>query len=481
MGRSARVKGIVYRYPMMSGSVSDVPKSELILRNAYRVLGLPGEAGWQEIEAAAARERGTGWDLPWLGTVTRTPARRGLALNRLVDPYQRLRERLFWFHEAAAEEAVEDLEPAFLRNAMEGWAATTVVAARHDAALVALLAAIVLDPHVEDAPLWRTTLMRWREVLESEEYWVAVIRVEREGAFEFPAPFAEIYELRENALAMIAEVLNGIARSAVLSGDTDAARRAIEVLRETLPKKIFDMRIGNLAGRLAEDRVVPTAGSALDPFHAAVREIPSLELGDETAAPVEAAATAEPSAPAEEPAREEPTPLEPLRFTLAGPPRAPTRRTVPLAAAGLALAVVAAAFLLPVRDLLPGGERPSGPRRASGTENRVSTLPLFERELETNDETMAAVLLERRAAGSDVAQLEAAVRDYQALIDDYQRRAAYRLNIDRQAYARVVRLHAEAVQQYEAARARRGSLDLRYARLREREAALIAEYNRQVP
>src|SRR5688500_3433271 len=101
--------------------------------NPYRVLGLPGEAAWPEIARAAERIRGlvswgayqTPWDLPWLlHPVRREPAHVDAALTRLADVDLRLRERLFWFHERDAEDAVAYLTPASIRDAMEGWAAT---------------------------------------------------------------------------------------------------------------------------------------------------------------------------------------------------------------------------------------------------------------------------------------------------------------------------------------------------------------------
>ncbi|CAN5290556.1 hypothetical protein BH18GEM1_BH18GEM1_12620 [soil metagenome] len=448
----------------------EVPRSERILRNAYRVLGLPGEADWAAIRAAAEGERDTPWDLPWLGPLARTPTARSLALSRLTDAHQRLRERLFWFHEAAAEEAVADLEPGLLRNAMEGWASTSVVTARHDAALVALLAAITHDPLVKDGPLWSTALQRWRETLESEEYWLAVIQVEREGAFDVPAPFSDIYELRDSALRLVAEVPAGIAREAFLDGDEDSARRAIAVLKDALPEAAFSTLIGDLASQIDQASVPASA--------------PATRAGPATAK----AETLSPTEPVEKvfDGREETSLPEPTRMDAPQQGDAPAEQDVPtealpvpmrrprrkLAIALGALAIVALAIfaLPPLRHRLPGGAATIAGR------SRPS-LATTERALEENDQPLAEALVERWNSEREIAQIGDAARDYQVLIDDYQRRIAYRLNVDLEAYERVVRLHAAAIQQHEAASDRHEALDRRVAQLREREAALIAEYN----
>ncbi|HUP01511.1 MAG TPA: hypothetical protein VM737_08330 [Gemmatimonadota bacterium] len=473
---------------MTDDHVAEVPGSERILRNAYRLLGLPGEADWAAICAAAEREEETGWDLRWLGPVPRTRADRGLALNRLLDPHQRLRDRLFWFHEAVAEGAVRDLDPRLLRNAMEGWASTSLVTARHDAALVALLAAMTLDSEMADGSLWGSVLDRWRAVIESEEYWVAVIRVEKEGGFGVPAPFGEIYEVREKALEMVAAIPAGIFRAAVLEGDLDAARRAAAILREGLPEESFASLIGDLAERLEEAapaaaaRAAPEIEPAL-PYFGAESALPAPEAPATAEAPAAvgpaAGRVSDEARSIEEPPVETPALKERVIETpVARPRRRPPsfRRALPIAAV-VALVGLAVFALLPLRHRLPGG---GAAQTAGAGWNSDSPIAVVERRLDQTDGRLATVILERREMTGELAQAESAVRDYQALIEDYERRAEYQLNIDREAYARVVRLHAEAVAQAEALRGQSGNLQLTYERLLDQEAELIAEYNAEV-
>lgn len=231
------------------------PASEPVVRNPYRVLGLSGDATWPEIRAAAARildepepeRHATAWDLPWLGAVPRSPAEVERALARLGDPHTRLRSRVFWFHERVAESAVYELQPSTIRNALEGWSSTALEVARHDAAVVALIAAITLDPDVRSSALWQRALREWNEALDLEAYWMDVLRVEMEGGFESPASLAEVRDLRDRASEMVSEPLLVYAREAVIAEEIPRAARTLAVLREVLSREAFTARCGDLA------------------------------------------------------------------------------------------------------------------------------------------------------------------------------------------------------------------------------------------
>lgn len=231
------------------------PAGDVVVRNPYRVLGLPGEARWSEIRSAAERlldapdpsGETTPWDLSWLDPLPRTEADVERALTRLADPNLRLRDRLFWFHERVAETAVYELTPATIRNALEGWSATSQPLARHDAAVVALIAAIALDPAVEKSAIWRRAVEEWEEALTLEAYWLDVLRLEMEGGFEDPASLADVREIRERGTRLVTEPLLGYAREAVIAEDLPRAARILAVLRETLPEEVFENRCGDLA------------------------------------------------------------------------------------------------------------------------------------------------------------------------------------------------------------------------------------------
>jgi hypothetical protein len=226
--------------------------------NAYRVLGLPGEATWEEIKRVAERLRGleswgswsSPWDMPMLGTVRREPSDIDAAVARLADTTERLRDRLLWFHERDAESAVSYLTTASIRDALEGWSTTTLPVAKHDASVVALLAALTLDHDVEDPALWNRMLREWAEATGRDEYWLEVMRVEMDGGFETPASLGDLRDLRDSALSQPAGVLLDRARAAILDGEGQIATRALGVLREALPTALFDELCGELAAHL---------------------------------------------------------------------------------------------------------------------------------------------------------------------------------------------------------------------------------------
>ncbi|HUP19580.1 MAG TPA: hypothetical protein VM778_06470 [Gemmatimonadota bacterium] len=243
---------------------------DLVARNPYRVLGLPGDSSWPDIQARADALRArsnpqndsTAWDLPWFAPLPRSAADVERALVRLADPIQRIRDRLFWFHERVSEMAVHELLPANLRNALEGWSATSEPLARHDAAMVALLKGLALDPKVEDAATWRRLFSEWSSAIALEEYWMAVLKLELGGGFETPASLSDVREVRQSAERLVAAPLLEIARAAVLDENLATAARALAVLREALPADAFGHTCGDLAshvwGRFDADWATPT-------------------------------------------------------------------------------------------------------------------------------------------------------------------------------------------------------------------------------
>lgn len=265
------------------------PASDVVVRNPYRVLGLSGDTSWSEIQSAARRLRdapepgteSTPWDLPWLGPVPRTEADVERALARLADPNRRIHDRLFWFHERVAESAVYELNPTTIRDALEGWSATSQPLARHDAAVVALLAAITLDPDVKKSSLWRRAVNEWEEALALEPYWLDVLRLEMEGGFENPASLADVREVRERGTRLVTEPLLAYAREAVIAEDLPRAARILAVLREVLPEDVFANRCGDLAehvwGSFDADWNADARGKPPEPAEDAATRLTSLE------------------------------------------------------------------------------------------------------------------------------------------------------------------------------------------------------------
>lgn len=532
----------------------DIPVwAEPVARNPYRVLGLPGDSSWPDIRARVEWLSGkpdpehetTAWDIPWFAPLPRGAGDIERAAARLADPVQRVRDRLFWFHERVSEMAVHELLPANLRNALEGWSATAEPLARHDAAVVALLKALAVDPRVEDAAGWRRLFHEWGSAIALEDYWMAVLRVEMGGEFEHPASLADVREVRETADQMVVAPLLEIARAAVLGEDLPVAARALAVLREALPEEAFSRTCGDLANHVwgrfdadwttpaaAVERAAPESSGAVDldtqnpgvwdmedrpaaprpaarapdgddrrvarASDAATPADIEMALGAEFAPPVEAlAGPAEtPSEPAEalaEPARDPSAPSIPAvrevdvrepaggdvpdrradDLAQAPPRRTPSGRTRirlrPVWIGGIAASVAVAVTLV---ALEPGGSPPDSEEAPDPV-----TLTALENRLDRSFGDVAEVVAARGEVQREMALVEQAVEGYQILVDDYERRAAYRLAVDRAAWARVAATHDRYAARRDSLRQERDRLVAVQDSLERVDASLLAAYN----
>lgn len=186
------------------------------------------------------------------------------ALERLGDPRRRLSDRSAWFHERVAVDAVADLRPDSLRNALEGWSSTSDPVTGHDAAVVALLTATVLDPAVEDLDLWTRAFGLWRESVDREPFWMAVLQLEMEGGFPQPASLEDVRNARRSALEPISRAALDALRRAVIEERSDDASHILGVLKNGLPDERFDALCGEIAAHVWGTEA-PEPGGALQP------------------------------------------------------------------------------------------------------------------------------------------------------------------------------------------------------------------------
>ncbi|MDX1624333.1 MAG: hypothetical protein R3199_10190 [Gemmatimonadota bacterium] len=438
-----------------------------IRHNPYRILGLPGEATWPQIEGAAERllaspaDRTTSWDLPWLdGGPDRAPGAVERARARLADPDLRLPARMLWFHERFAADALLELSPATIRNVLEGWSSTTQPVARHDAAVVALLAAFVLDPEVERGGIWSRALREWREALELEPYWMAVLEVEVEGGFPSPATLAEVRELRESALAHVAEPLLSIARAAVLRDRSSRALRALRILQEALPRPLFSDLVGDLAGHVGGD--LATERETVPGTEPPQREEAAPPGAEEVAAPATGAAE-----PAEPEGPDGPEETAPEAVPPAGSSR--TRR----ARWPLVVAAVVVGLLLVAVPRLPTGETepPATERPAGAASTAILSL------LEANDRELGRTLLERHRIERELEFARDAIAGYDTLAADYERRMRRRLPASRADYRRVVSLRREVAARRDSLLEAQRAANARFEALVRRDASLRRAFN----
>jgi hypothetical protein len=152
--------------------------AQRLAANAYRILGLSGDATQAEIDAAARRMRlwadpadipPTPWDFPQLGPLPRGSLHIEQAVAALHDPVARLQERALWFR---GDGSVGDV-PSVWNGAMEGFHAA-----------------------VRAEPLniyhWTEAFTRLEAAATSAEAHGWFCEVERCGEFEKAAALAEI-------------------------------------------------------------------------------------------------------------------------------------------------------------------------------------------------------------------------------------------------------------------------------------------------
>ncbi|MDB5299168.1 MAG: hypothetical protein JWO87_831 [Phycisphaerales bacterium] len=210
---------------------------ERLAANAYRTLGLSADASQEAIDQAARKMRiwpdparipPTVWDLPALGKPARSKNDLEQAVSRLNEPQSRVEERLLWFHTDAARKAGPS--PEALDSACHALAAAPDPAARHDAALAALHAALLLDPLVKDESRWHRALVGFGTLSGSDDYRDWLYRAESDGDFEKRAEFSEIDAALKALPDSIAGSLIAKADEALAHDDLEGCSRVLRLL-----------------------------------------------------------------------------------------------------------------------------------------------------------------------------------------------------------------------------------------------------------
>lgn len=217
---------------------------DVIDNNAYRILGLSAEASQRDIHEANSSIRRaikigvnktTSWDLPWLGSTTRTEKDLQAAIGKLTNPAQRLHERLFWFSGNAAplnEATIESLSSAI--SEFEARANS------HDLALVKLVYANLIDPELKNKNLWIGAITLWEEVIDSDDYWPSLLDMDMVGEFEPFATIEEVENLKLNVYRLICSKLLALANEGVVTKNEGICKQVFNILRDSkIPRNIF--------------------------------------------------------------------------------------------------------------------------------------------------------------------------------------------------------------------------------------------------
>lgn len=232
--------------------------------NAFRLLGLSCHASQREIYASAAALRRAiklgvakppAHHIKWLDALAPTENDVRDALSRLTVPALRIYERLFWFFDPQAVEAVAAHPVASPpQEATARLRPDDSPAARHDLALLSLVVMLKRDPALKLADDWRLTYALWKELIESGEFWSLLMSADLKGDFEQVTTFGEIKDLRRRAWRLVTSPVAEIAKDAIVREDRAEARRALGVLRTAgLPQTLADEYEHELLGAVEDE------------------------------------------------------------------------------------------------------------------------------------------------------------------------------------------------------------------------------------
>lgn len=234
-----------------------------ITGNAYRIIGVPGNATSSVIRDAVGRVRRwrtlgrvapTHYDLSFLGAIQREDTVLNDAEGRLRQPHLRLRERLFWF--VVSSEQCTQLTLETLDYAVSEWATRSGPLERHDTALLRLIAAFMLDSDLRDLGRWVETFAAWLDLIRSNPFWRTLAGIDDTGGFEPRITPEEVTSLQNECPSVLAGLLRLIATNAVDAGDTDKAQSSLEVLRRAgFEKAVVTATEGEIFGPI-EDRII---------------------------------------------------------------------------------------------------------------------------------------------------------------------------------------------------------------------------------
>lgn len=209
------------------------------LKNAYRILGLTGNAPQQELKktiASIRRQAKVGkaytsvCDLAWVGAAVSREEKDLLdAETRLLNPDTRIKERVLWFH------SLPDGFPAHMTveqavSTAESVSKSTDPLARHDAAVLMQFAAMAESPDFEKPELWNQALSMWRTVQQDEEYWAALCEMDDNLGYEPVCLASDVLAYREKFMEVVTEPIVLLSKDALNNGNQQLFARAAALI-----------------------------------------------------------------------------------------------------------------------------------------------------------------------------------------------------------------------------------------------------------
>lgn len=213
---------------------------ERFSQNAFRMLGLPGDANQADIQAASAAmrraiklgvEKSTPWDFPRLGPLHRTEESIRNALGCLANPQQRIRERFFWFIEKETCIVLKDFSFSYSGRRCQMPNLSHLPGWGHDSTILEFLTTITVDPQMGNLDRWTSILQLWSDNMSGEAYWQYFKEVELRGGFEPVAGEEEFHAIEIQTERFVEDIIASIARNAMSQNNIILFQRSFDLLQ----------------------------------------------------------------------------------------------------------------------------------------------------------------------------------------------------------------------------------------------------------
>src|SRR5258706_3973377 len=208
-----------------------------LTQNAYRILGLGGDATQEAIHQAARRMRlwatsgkapATAWDMSWLEKIERAMANIDQAVAKLNEPNWRVQERLLWF--CGSPEILSGNDLSALRQALKAVAGDETPLLRQNRA-VAELAGAIFQPLPIDTKIWGSVLENFARLNASDDHLRWQLELETTGGFEKQATETEIRDFQRAIPQLVAASLDKHVESALDDENVQDAAAFLEIIR----------------------------------------------------------------------------------------------------------------------------------------------------------------------------------------------------------------------------------------------------------
>ena len=207
--------------------------SVLITKNAYRVLEIFAGSSFDVVHNAASRQRRQitlglseiGSNIFGLDKFQIAEGDIRTAIGTLENPLQRLRNNCFWFY---AEDRI------FFNSIPWLQAADKNLLIKHDEILKELISLSIKQDIIDNRQSWIDQLNAWSTLIQNDDFWYAVLKMEEESGFEPTIIFSDIEAVKLENTKTLAEPLLTEAHNALNKNNKQKTYEIISILAELI-------------------------------------------------------------------------------------------------------------------------------------------------------------------------------------------------------------------------------------------------------